>query len=113
MRWASRRRPPTATLRIHADGSLALQALWQNLDAAQQSIDLCTFILGRDALGQQVIDKLCAKARAGVRVRLLLDGMGSLMAGRPNLKPLRAAGVSVVAVRAAAAFAAEGSHQPA
>jgi cardiolipin synthase A/B len=83
-------------LRIHADGGLALQALWQNLDAAQQSIDLCTFILGRDALGQQVIDKLCAKARAGVCVRLLLDGMGSLMAGRPNLKPLRAAGVSVV-----------------
>ncbi len=83
-------------LHIHANGSQALRALWQCLDAATQSIDLCTFILGRDSLGQQVIDKLCDKARAGVRVRLLLDGMGSLMAGRPNLKPLRAAGVSVV-----------------
>ncbi len=83
-------------LQIHADGSQALRSLWWHLDAAQQSIDLCTFILGRDKVGQQVIDKLCAKARAGVRVRLLLDGMGSLMAGRPNLKPLRAAGVSVV-----------------
>ncbi|HRH89727.1 MAG TPA: phospholipase D-like domain-containing protein [Rubrivivax sp.] len=82
-------------LRIHADGGEALRALWRNLDAAQQSIDLCTFILGRDALGRQVIDKLCAKARAGVRVRLLLDGMGSLMAGRPDLGPLRAAGASV------------------
>jgi cardiolipin synthase A/B len=82
-------------LRIHADGSQALHALWRNLDAAQQSIDLCTFILGRDTLGQQVIDKLCAKARAGVRVRLLLDGMGSLMAGRPKLEPMRAAGISV------------------
>ena len=83
-------------LRIHADGSQALQALWQTLDAARQSIDLCTFILGRDALGQQVIDRLCAKARAGVRVRLLLDGMGSLMAGRPKLGALKAAGVAVV-----------------
>jgi cardiolipin synthase len=82
-------------LQIHADGSLALQALWRNLDAAQQSIELCTFILGRDSVGQQVIDKLCAKARGGVRVRLLLDGMGSLMAGRPDLKPLRAAGAGV------------------
>lgn len=82
-------------LRIHANGSQALQALWQNLDAAQHSIELCTFILGRDRVGRQVIDKLCEKARAGVRVRLLLDGMGSLMAGRPNLKPLKAAGASV------------------
>ena len=83
-------------LRIHADGSQALVALWQCLDAAQHSIDVCTFILGRDALGQQVIERLCAKARAGVRVRLLLDGMGSLMAGRPKLDALRAAGASVV-----------------
>ena len=83
-------------LQIHADGRQALEALWRHLDAAQQSIDLCTFILGRDRVGQQVIDKLCDKARAGVRVRLLLDGMGSLMAGRPDLKPLRAAGAGVV-----------------
>jgi cardiolipin synthase len=57
---------------------------------------VCTFILGRGALGSEVIARLCAKARAGVRVRLLLDGMGSLMAGRPNLKPLKAAGAQVV-----------------
>lgn len=81
---------------IHAGGSQALHALWSCLDAAQHSIDLCTFILGRDALGQQVIERLCAKARAGVRVRLLLDGMGSLMAGRPKLAALKAAGASVV-----------------
>ena len=82
--------------RLHADGRKALQALWENLDAARDSIDLCTFILGRDKVGQQVIDKLCEKARTGVRVRLLLDGLGSLMAGRPNLQPLKAAGASVV-----------------
>ena len=73
-------------LNIHADGSQALQALWQHLDAAQESIDICTFILGRGPVGQQVIELLSAKARTGVRVRLLLDG---LMAGRPDLKPLR------------------------
>jgi cardiolipin synthase len=82
-------------LQLHADGSQALRALWRNLDTARHSIDLCTFILGRDGVGQQVIDRLCEKARAGVRVRLLLDGMGSLMAGRPKLGSLRAAGVSV------------------
>jgi cardiolipin synthase len=83
-------------LQIHTDGGQALRSLWQHLDAARQSIDLCIFILGRDAVGQQVIDRLCEKARAGLQVRLLLDGMGSLMAGRPDLKPLRAAGAKVV-----------------
>lgn len=83
-------------LQLHADGSQALQALWAHLESAQQSIDICTFILGRGPIGQRVIETLSAKARAGVRVRLLLDGMGSLMAGRPDLKPLKAAGANVV-----------------
>jgi cardiolipin synthase len=89
--------PPAAYrgLRIHAGGGEALHALWQALDAANESIDVCTFILGRDELGRQFVDRLIAKARAGVRVRLLLDGMGSLMAGRPNLQPLRDAGAAV------------------
>lgn len=83
-------------LNIHADGSQALSSLWQHLDAARESIDICTFILGRGPVGERVLDLLCAKARAGVRVRLLLDGMGSLMAGRPDLRPLKAAGAGVV-----------------
>ena len=83
-------------LNIHADGSQALRSLWQHLDAARESIDICTFILGRGPVGERVLEVLCAKARAGVRVRLLLDGMGSLMAGRPDLKPLQRAGAGVV-----------------
>jgi cardiolipin synthase len=83
-------------LRVHGDGSEALAALWRTLDAAQHTVDLCTFILGRDAVGRAVVERLCAKARAGVRVRLLLDGMGSLMAGRPDLRPLHDAGVAAV-----------------
>lgn len=85
------RQPAPAAYRalaLHADGDAALQALWQVIDRAEHSIDLCTFIIGRDALGEAVIERLCAKARAGVRVRLLLDGLGSLMAGRPKLQAL-------------------------
>jgi len=87
---------PYRELQIHVDGSQALRSLWHHLEQAQESVDICTFILGRGPIGQRVIDLLSAKARAGVRVRLLLDGMGSLMAGRPDLQPLRAAGAAVV-----------------
>ena len=79
-------------LHVHADGRAALGALWQTIDGAAESIDLCTFIIGRDAIGSTLIECLCAKARAGVRVRVLLDGLGSLMHSRPSLRPLRKAG---------------------
>jgi cardiolipin synthase len=79
-------------LNLHRDGLEARQALLDTIDGAQYSIDLCTFILGRDSLGQAVVDHLCQKARDGARVRLLLDGMGSLMACRPDLKRLTRAG---------------------
>ena len=80
-------------LHVHADGRAALAALWQSVERAEHSIDLSTFIIGRDAVGFELIERLGAKAREGVRVRVLLDGLGSLMRSRPNLRPLRAAGV--------------------
>lgn len=82
-------------LRIHADGREALLALRRVIEGAQESIDVCTFILGRDALGREVVARLRDKARAGVAVRLLLDGLGSLMSGRPDLAPLTDAGALV------------------
>jgi cardiolipin synthase len=42
-----------------------------------------------------VVEHLLQKARRGVHVRLLLDGMGSLMERHPNLKPLVDAGGQV------------------
>jgi cardiolipin synthase A/B len=90
--------PAPATYRdlnIHENGHEALNAFWQTIDGARHSIDLCTFILGSDGLGTAVIDRLCAKARGGLRVRLLLDGLGRLMAGRPKLSRLTEAGVAV------------------
>jgi cardiolipin synthase len=82
-------------LHIHADGSAALQALWEVLNGAQHSIALCTFIIGRDAVGHALIERLSAKARAGVRVRLMIDGLGRLMAGSPSMRPLIEAGGEV------------------
>jgi len=79
-------------LHIHADGREARTALLATLGAARHSIDISTFLFREDALGALVLERLCEKARQGVRVRLLLDGMGSLMGGRPRLSALQAAG---------------------
>ncbi len=81
-------------LSLHRDGHEARNALMDTIAAATQSIDLCTFMLGRDDFGDAVIERLCAQARSGVRVRVLVDGLGYWMAGRPRLKLLDQAGGS-------------------
>lgn len=83
-------------LRVHEDGRQASAALLAGIDAARVSLDLCTYVLGRDDFGERLIERLCAKARAGVRVRLLLDGLGGLRADRRQLRRLRAAGGACV-----------------
>lgn len=86
--------PPTAChdLTVHRDGYAARCALLDTIDSAQLSISLCTFILGRDPLGDSVIDRLSGKARDGVRVRVMVDGLGYRMAIRPDIERLLAAG---------------------
>lgn len=79
-------------LQIHRDGAAAHAALLATIDAATRSLDLSTFLLGRDAFGEALLDRLCERARSGLRVRLLVDGLGHWMAGRPKLARLAAAG---------------------
>jgi cardiolipin synthase len=89
--------PPSGCdfLELHADGSHALRSLLALIDGATASVDVSTFLLGRDALGRKLAEHLAQAARRGVRVRLLIDGVGQYLGGHPDLRPLRAAGASV------------------
>ena len=80
-------------VRWHADGEAARAALFEVFASARQRLDVCTFILGDDSLGAEVMERLVQRARDGVRVRLLIDGVGLLTVRRPRLRALRAAGV--------------------
>jgi cardiolipin synthase A/B len=82
-------------LNIHEDGSQALQELRNMIDGATHTIDLCTFIFGRDGLGDEIAQSLKRCAREGIRVRLLVDGVGAYMGGNTDFKSLSAEGVQV------------------
>ncbi len=90
--------PPSryaADIRFHTDAEDAYRTLTGMLEAARDSIDISIFILAADKVGTGILDLLARKAEAGVRVRLLLDGVGSFPLKRRSLKALLGAGAEV------------------
>lgn len=82
-------------LAIHDDGSAAWQSLQETMRGAKRTLDVSSFLLGRDALGDAIVAILLERAAAGVRVRFLIDGIGRYLGGRPDLRRLSTAGVTV------------------
>ena len=80
---------------IHQDGRAALQSLRSVIDGSVRTLDVCTFLIGSDVLGDEIIESLTRKAQQGVRVRLLIDGLGIYLGGKLHLRKLSAAGVRV------------------
>jgi cardiolipin synthase A/B len=87
--------PPAApaAIRMHRNGDESSQALFQTIDGALHQLDVCTYIFGDDEFGREAARHLCARARAGVQVRLLIDGVGALQLPRANVAELQHAGV--------------------
>ncbi|MFT3813915.1 MAG: phospholipase D-like domain-containing protein [Acidovorax sp.] len=80
---------------FQADGAQALQALLDTIASARRRLDVCTFILGNDAVGQRVAAALAEAARRGVITRLLIDAVGSMKTRRALLEQLEHSGVRV------------------
>ena len=79
---------------ILRNGDRIFPAMLEAMEAAERTIDLTTFNFG-GSIGRRFCEVLEAKARGGVRVRVLLDRIGSLGADRRCLTDLRAAGARV------------------
>lgn len=88
--------PATAANRfeIITDGVDAYHQMILAMDAAQESILIATYVFGRDATTQAILQALTRKAQAGVAVYLLIDIVGSFGAYlHPDmLRPLKKAG---------------------
>lgn len=71
------------------------KALLTDISAAKTSIDLSTFIFNTDSLGSQVAIALSKASERGVKVRLLIDGMGARLTNMDLIDMMRKAGVDV------------------
>ena len=73
-------------------GTETYQAMERLLKNAQRSIYISIFIYQKDEVGRRILDILVDKAKAGVDVRLMMDGVGSLHTRSRFFRPLIAAG---------------------
>ena len=79
-------------LTLQTTGPERHAALLSVIAEAQHSLFLSLFILHPDRIGKEVIELLAQRAREGVKVRLLLDGVGSLHTRYRHLAELTEAG---------------------
>ena len=84
---------PASGVSLYLDGASTYAAILDAVAAAKHHVHLEYYIWEPDQIGTRLRDALIAKARAGVKVRMLVDGTGSARLGRKFLRELRAAGV--------------------
>ncbi|HWS15915.1 MAG TPA: cardiolipin synthase, partial [Candidatus Methylomirabilis sp.] len=91
--------PPTYGNRVTflRKGDEAYDAVLSLIGSARDHLHAQFFILDVDPVGRRFIQALAVRAREGIRVRLLLDAVGSWRALRRTVRPLRDAGGEVAA----------------
>ena len=79
---------------VLTNGEETFNSLFAEVEKAKQHIHLEYFIFKDDGIGQALLKILEEKAAAGVKVRILLDGLGSLTLSK-RVKKLRQSGIEV------------------
>ncbi|CAA6676896.1 MULTISPECIES: cardiolipin synthase [unclassified Lentimonas] len=74
------------------DGETAFHRICAEIEKAEHTIHIATYILSRDATGNTIVDLLAKRAAEGITVRLLLDSLGSWNQTRAARYKIRKAG---------------------
>lgn len=74
----------------------AYDAVMRTISGAEHSLDCLFYIVADDATGHAFVDALTAKAKTGVKIRLLMDRLGTLRGPHKALERLKAAGAQVL-----------------
>jgi cardiolipin synthase len=85
--------PSPALITMHQDGAESAAALFATMSSAVSRLDICTYILGDDDFGREVMQRMLERARRGVEVRLLLDGVGAMQLPKACFHALQRGGV--------------------
>jgi cardiolipin synthase A/B len=88
------------TAELLDNGVRFFPAIFEAIKGAKQSVNFLAYIWKPGKVSDEMFAALTERARAGVEVRVLLDGMGGIRAPRKGIKALEAAGGKVERFRA-------------
>jgi cardiolipin synthase len=74
----------------------AFKAVMETIQSAETSIDCMFYIVANDDIGRRFVEALTEKAKAGVKVRLLMDRLGTMRGPHKALEALKKAGGDVL-----------------
>ncbi|MGK5552795.1 phospholipase D-like domain-containing protein [Actinomadura kijaniata] len=77
------------------NGDEIFPAMLESIRSAEQTVDMMTYVYWRGAIAEEFAEALCERASAGLRVRLLLDAIGSWQIEGRLLKRMSESGVTV------------------
>jgi cardiolipin synthase len=77
------------------NGDRIFPAMLEAIRGATATVDLMTFVYWRGEIAHQVADAMSERARAGVRVRLLIDALGGRLIENRLVEQMDRAGVQV------------------
>ena len=77
---------------ILTDGEAKFSVLLDDIKNAESFIHIQYYIFRNDDIGRKLVQALAQKARQGVEVKLLLDGMGNFRTSKRIFRPLLEAG---------------------
>ncbi|MER7056043.1 MULTISPECIES: phospholipase D-like domain-containing protein [unclassified Streptomyces] len=82
-------------LTVLRNGDEIFAAMLARIRRAEHTVDMMTFVYWKGDIARRFAEALAERARAGVRVRLLLDGFGSRLIETEQLGTMERAGVQV------------------
>ena len=88
------------TAQLLNNGVQFFPAMYETIRGATESINFLAYIWKPGQVSDEMFAVLTERARAGVEVRVLLDGMGGIRAPKKGIEALRAAGGKVERFRA-------------
>lgn len=86
---------PGNNIRTLLNGDEIFPAMLGAIRRAQHTINLETYVFWKGHVARDFVAALDERARAGVKVNVILDALGSRRMGKENVKHLREAGVNV------------------
>ncbi len=84
-----------SAVRVHSSGEAIYEAELAAIDSARSTVHLEAYLFLRGAAGDRFVQALTEAAKRGVKVRLVIDAIGSLFTSNRYFTGLREAGGSV------------------